>query len=171
MSKIFSGVAPANQTKRSQFMNFSQGRCGTKVQCESCFFRRENNTRIHQKMGEKFMNFSFWPFLWFGLPGRLLIFFNIFGRVLTFFDVAPFRWPLPCPSFPWSFRKYQGKPQKHQGFLSPGEPLKTLENKQKTVKKTKEFRSEKKTKETKTPRKRRSLVRVLRSADDSKDRS
>ena len=21
----------------------------------------------------KFMNFSFWPFLWFGLPGRLLI--------------------------------------------------------------------------------------------------
>ena len=24
-------------------------------------------------MGEKFMNFSFWPFLWFGLPGRLLL--------------------------------------------------------------------------------------------------
>ena len=45
----------------------------------------------------------------------------------------------PCPSFPWSFPKHQGKPQKHQGFLSPGEPLKTLENKQKTPKKTKEF--------------------------------
>ena len=25
---------------------------------------------------------------------------------------------LPCPSFPWSFRKYQGKPQKHQGFFN-----------------------------------------------------
>ena len=33
---------------------------------------------------------------------------------------------IPCPSFPWSFRKYQGKPQKHQGFFSPCEPLKTL---------------------------------------------
>ena len=61
----------------------------------------------------------------------------------------------PCPSFPWSFRKYQRKPQKHQGFLSLGEPLKTLENRQKTPQKTKEFRSKKNTKETKTPRKRR----------------
>ena len=60
-----------------------------------------------------------------------------------------------CPSFPWSFRKYQGKPQKHQGFLSLGEPLKTLENRQKTPQKTKEFRSKRTTKETKTPRKRR----------------
>ena len=65
---------------------------------------------------------------------------------------------LPCPSFPWSFRKYQGKPQKHQGFLSPHEPLKTLENKQKTPKKTKDFRSKKNTKETKTPRKRRTRL-------------
>ena len=30
------------------------------------------NTRIHKKMGEIHMNFSFWPSLWFGLPGRLL---------------------------------------------------------------------------------------------------
>ena len=29
-------------------------------------------TRILTKMGEIHMNFSFWPFLWFGLPGRLL---------------------------------------------------------------------------------------------------
>ena len=57
----------------------------------------------------------------------------------------------PCPSFPWSFRKYQGKPQKCQGFFSPCEPSKTLENKQKTLKKTKEFRSKKNTKEAKTP--------------------
>ena len=40
----------------------------------------------------------------------------------------------PCPSFPWSFSKHQGRPQKHQGFFSPCEPLKTLENKQKTQK-------------------------------------
>ena len=33
-----SGVALANQTKKSQFMNFSQGHSGTKVQCESCLF-------------------------------------------------------------------------------------------------------------------------------------
>ena len=61
----------------------------------------------------------------------------------------------PCPSFPWSFRKYQGKPQKNQGFSSPCEPLKILENKQKTLKKTKENPSKKNTKETKTSRKRR----------------
>ena len=80
------------------------------------------------------------------------------GRLLRLFGVSEF-WALPCPSFPWSFRKHQGKPQKHQGFLSPGEPLKTLENKQKTPQKTKEFRGEKKTKETKTPRKGRTGYR------------
>ena len=29
------------------------------------------NTRIHKEWA-KFMNFSFGPFVWFGLPGRLL---------------------------------------------------------------------------------------------------
>ena len=47
----------------------------------------------------------------------------------------------PCPSFPWSFWKHQGKPQKHQGFSSPFKPFKSMENKQKTLKKTKEFRN------------------------------
>ena len=46
-------------------------------------------------------------------------------------------------------------PQEHQGFSSPCEPLKTLENKQKTPQKTKEIPSKKNTKETKTSRKRR----------------
>ena len=32
----------------------------------------------------------------------------------------------PCPSFPWSSRKHQGKPRKHQGFFSPCESSKTL---------------------------------------------
>ena len=35
---LLSGVAPANQTKKSQFMNFFQGHSGTEVQCESCLF-------------------------------------------------------------------------------------------------------------------------------------
>ena len=57
--------------KEGQFMNFSQGHSGTKVQCESYLFSKEK----HQKSQKwaKFMNFSFWPFIWFGLPGRLLI--------------------------------------------------------------------------------------------------
>ena len=42
--------------------------------------------------------------------------------------IGTFPWALksgsPCPSFPWSFQKYQGKPQKHQGSFSPHEPLK-----------------------------------------------
>ena len=37
----------------------------------ACF--PKENTRIHRKKWAKFMNFSFWPFLWFGLLGRLLI--------------------------------------------------------------------------------------------------
>ena len=63
---------------------------------------------------------------------------------------------LPCPSFPWSFRRYPGKPQKHQRFFLPCEPLKTPgKQKQRTPKKTEEFRSERNTKETKTTRERR----------------
>ena len=57
--------------KKGQFMNFSQAHSGTKIRCESCLFPIGKNTRIHQKWA-KFMNFSFGPFLWFGLPGRLL---------------------------------------------------------------------------------------------------
>ena len=52
-------------------MNFSQGHSGTKVQCESCLFSQGKKQQNSQKWA-KFMNFSFCPFLWFGLPGRLL---------------------------------------------------------------------------------------------------
>ena len=67
-----SGVAPANQTKKNQFMNFAQGRSGTKIQDVN---RARFPVEKHQNLQKwaKFMNFSFWPFLWFGLPGRLLI--------------------------------------------------------------------------------------------------
>ena len=64
-------LAPVNQTKKSQFMNFSQGHSLTKVRYvnRACFPKEK-----HQNLQKwaKFMNFSFWPFLWFGLPGRLL---------------------------------------------------------------------------------------------------
>ena len=56
--------------KKGQFMNFSRGHSGTKVRCESCLFSKEKHQNSQQKWA-KFMNFSFWPFLWFGLPGRL----------------------------------------------------------------------------------------------------
>ena len=33
----------------------------------------------------------------------------------------------PCPSFPWFFGFYQGKPQNFQGFSGPTKPTKSLE--------------------------------------------
>ena len=47
--------------------------CGTLKSsiCESCLFSEGKTPEFTQKWA-KFMNFSFWPFLWFGLPGRLL---------------------------------------------------------------------------------------------------
>ena len=108
--------------------------------------------------------------MWVSLPSESLLSEALFSESLTSeslvseFPLSEFQSNSGTPSlsflFPWSFRKYQGKPQKHQGFLSPCEPLKTLENRQKTPPKTKEFRSKKNTKETKTPRKRRTgLIR------------
>ena len=59
--------------KKGQFMNFPQGHSGTKVQCESCLFSQGKPPEFTKKRA-KFVNFSFWSFLWFGLPfGRLLI--------------------------------------------------------------------------------------------------
>ena len=52
-------------------MNFPQGHSGTKVQFvnRACFPKEKHQ---NSQKWAKFMNFSFWPFLWFGLPGRLL---------------------------------------------------------------------------------------------------
>ena len=53
-------------------MNFSQGHSGTKVRnVNRACFPKENKHEFTKKWA-KFMNFSFWPCLWFGLPGRLL---------------------------------------------------------------------------------------------------
>ena len=57
---------PGNQTKeRPGHELFARAFRNKNSICESCLFW------IHKKKA-KFMNFSFWPFLWFGLPGRLL---------------------------------------------------------------------------------------------------
>ena len=49
--------------------------------CESCLFSQGKTPEFTEKWA-KFVNFSFWPFLWFGLPGRLLI---ENGRILLCF--------------------------------------------------------------------------------------
>ena len=53
-------------------MHFSQGHSGTKVRYvnRACFPKEKHQ---NSQKWAKFMNFSFWPFLWFGLPGRLLM--------------------------------------------------------------------------------------------------
>ena len=73
---LYSGVAPANQTKqRSVHELFAGAFSGTKVEFVILVlvFLRKKTPEFSQKWA-KFMNFSFWPFLWFGLLGRLLIY-------------------------------------------------------------------------------------------------
>ena len=55
----------------------------------------------------------------------------------------------PCPSFPCFFGKTRGKPPKKQGFFIPTEPLKSLEKKGKTLKKTRNSSQGKKTRKSK----------------------
>ena len=45
----------------------------------------------------------------------------------------------PCPSFPWSFRKHQGKPQKHQGFFHCANPQKPCKINRKHSKRPRKF--------------------------------
>ena len=67
-----SGVAPANQTKeRSVHELFASAFRNKSSKCESCLFSQGKTPEFTQKWA-KFMNFSYWPFFWFGLPGRLL---------------------------------------------------------------------------------------------------
>ena len=89
----FNGVAPANQTKERPVHELSSAGAFTLNKSSTCvsfvlIFPRKN-TRIFTEKWAKFMNFSFWPFFWFGLPGRLLTHFNgtngghIHGTVAT----------------------------------------------------------------------------------------
>ena len=69
---VHSGVAPANQTKeRSVRELFCRGIPEQKFNVNRACFPKEKHQ--NSQKWAKFMNFSFWPFLWFGLPGRLLI--------------------------------------------------------------------------------------------------
>ena len=65
------GSRRQTEPKKGQFMNFSGGIPEQKFNVNRACFPKEK----HQSSRKcaKFMNFSFWPFLWFGLLGRLLI--------------------------------------------------------------------------------------------------
>ena len=74
---LFSGVAPADQTKERSVHELFAGAFRNKsLICEfrACFPKEKHQ---NSQKWAKFMNFSFWPFLWFGLPRRLLIFIAI----------------------------------------------------------------------------------------------
>ena len=61
--------ARQNQTKERPVHELFAGAFRNKSSiCESCLFSQGKHTRIHRKMGEIHMNFSFWPF--FGLVCR-----------------------------------------------------------------------------------------------------
>ena len=53
--------------KKGRCTNFSRGQTGTKVRCESRLFPEDKHE--NSQNWAKFMNFLFWPFLWFGLLG------------------------------------------------------------------------------------------------------
>ena len=64
-------MAPANQTKeRSVHELFAGAFRNKKFNVNRACFPKEKHQ--NSQKWAKFMNFSFWPFLWFGLPGRLL---------------------------------------------------------------------------------------------------
>ena len=72
--------------KKGQFMNFSRGILEQKFDVNRACFPKEKH-RNSQKWA-KFMNFSLWPFLWFGLPGRRLIVRTLFSGMPRFAPVC-----------------------------------------------------------------------------------
>ena len=56
-------------------MNVSRGILEQKFDVNRACFPKEKHQ--NSQKWAKFMNFSFWLFLWFGLPGRLLILVNL----------------------------------------------------------------------------------------------
>ena len=66
-----SGVTPANQTKERPVHELFAGAFRNKSSMWIVLVFPRKKHQNSQKWA-KFMNFSFWPFLWFGLPGRLL---------------------------------------------------------------------------------------------------
>ena len=66
---IRSGPGKPNQRKVSSW-TFHGGMPEQKFNLNRACFPKEKHQ--NSQKWAKFMNFSFWPFLWFGLPGRLL---------------------------------------------------------------------------------------------------
>ena len=62
--QIILGVAPANQTKEKSHKGIPEQKFNVNRAC----FPKEKHQ--NSQKWAKFMNFSFWPFLWFGLLGR-----------------------------------------------------------------------------------------------------
>ena len=60
-----------NQRKANSW-TFPGGKLEPKFDVNRTRFAKEKHQ--NSKKWAKFMNFSFWPFLWFGLPGRVLTF-------------------------------------------------------------------------------------------------
>ena len=71
MKSPHSGVVPANQTEERSVHELFAGafRNKSSMWIVLVFLRKKHQ---NSQKWAKFMNFSFWPFLWFGLPGRLL---------------------------------------------------------------------------------------------------
>ena len=69
-SKISTGPGKPNQ-KKSVHELFGRGIPEQKFNMSRACFPKEKHQ--NSQKWAKFMNFSFWPFFWFGLPGRLLI--------------------------------------------------------------------------------------------------
>ena len=92
-------MAPANQTKERLVHELFAGHSGTKVQCESCLLSQGKKHQNSQKWA-KFMNFSFWAFFWFGLPGRLLRGVPRWWCILFFFPCCLTVVSKPCTRFP-----------------------------------------------------------------------
>ena len=71
---VRSGPGKSNQRKVSSW-TFHRGVLEQKFNVNRACFPKEKHQ--NSQKSAKFMNFSFWPFLWFGLPGRLLILTNL----------------------------------------------------------------------------------------------
>ena len=82
-----SGVAPANQTKERLVHELFRGAFRNKSSMWIVLVFLRNHTPEFTKKWAKFMNFSFWSFLWFGLPGRLLIHFSENSRRLWLSEI------------------------------------------------------------------------------------
>ena len=106
--KLFLEVFAANQTKERSIHERFPGAFGNKSSMWIVLVFPRKKRQNSQKWA-KFVNFSFWPFLWFGLLGRLLIMairpfggsYNIAEKVglamgvlqVVFFGTAFLKWP------------------------------------------------------------------------------